>query len=92
MEEVLGAVFKNDRRSLDSIVAETRDGADQAREYATPQLNVLVNVSDLERLRALSEADLVLVTDDALMRGFDYRCASGLALFLGKRLASRRAV
>jgi len=51
-----------------------------------------MNVSDLERLRALSEADLVLVTDDALMRGFDYRCATGLALFLGKRLASQRSV
>ena len=49
------------------------------------------NVADLDVLRCLTSQDVLLVTKPALMRGFDYRCATGIALFLARRFESRRA-
>jgi len=49
------------------------------------------DVADLDVLRRLTSHDVLLVTKPALMRGFDYRCATGIALFLACTFESRRA-
>ena len=35
--------------------------------------------------------DVYLVTNQDLMRGYDYRCIDGIALLIGKQLDSERA-
>lgn len=50
------------------------------------------NVDDLAIIRAMEPGTLFLVTQQQLMRGFDYRCPSGIALFIGARFDSDRGL
>ena len=46
---------------------------------------------DLAYLRSLTNNDVLLVTKAALMRGYDYRCETGMVLFIAKRMNSDKA-
>ena len=49
------------------------------------------NVTDAAKLRSLQSCDVLLVSDPLLLRGFDFRSDSGVALLLATPLDSKRA-
>ena len=54
--------------------------------------NVRVNEADLSVTKNLTKTDCLLVTEELLMRGIDYRAKSdGIALLIAKELSSDRA-
>ena len=50
------------------------------------------NVEDLAQLADIQPGSVYLISEQCLMRGFDYRCKNGLALLISKRLDSERAL
>ena len=50
------------------------------------------NVQDLKLLTKIEPGDVFLISLQSLMRGFDYRCAGGLALLICKKVDSERAL
>ena len=50
------------------------------------------NVHSLVQLRDIQPGHLYLVSEQHLMRGFDYRCSSGMAVLIAKKLDSKRAL
>ena len=50
------------------------------------------NVQDLKLLTKIEPGDVFLISRQSLMRGFDYRCAGGLALLICKKVDSERAL
>jgi len=50
-----------------------------------------LNEADPVVLQSLTSSDILLVTEPALMRGFDYRCATGIALLVAGAFSSKRA-
>ena len=55
-------------------------------------LECFENCSDLSILKAMTPGQLYLVSDPALMRGFDYRCSGGIALLICKEFDSSRSL
>lgn len=50
-----------------------------------------LNCSDVDIIDKLQSNDVLIVTDPTLMRGFDYRCETGMALFIGRKFDSERS-
>ena len=50
------------------------------------------NVHSLAQLRDIQPGHLYLVSEQHLMRGFDYRCSEGMAVLIAKKLDSKRAL
>ena len=51
-----------------------------------------INEDRLDRTRNLTKNDCLVVTDPALMRGFDYRCKEGISLLLAQSSNSQRTL
>ena len=51
-----------------------------------------VDISKLQQLRNIQPGHLYIVTKQQLMREFDYRCATGLAVLIAQKLDSNRAL
>ena len=45
----------------------------------------------LEKIRHLTGNDVIIVTSEVRMRGYDYRCKTGINLFLDESLSNERA-
>lgn len=87
IEEVLRC-FKYLPGGQDASATSLRD----KDEATVGDYNILFNVDNVMRLRVLTSKDVLIVTDEALMRGFDYRCnESGIALYIGRHLSTERA-
>ena len=56
------------------------------------QLTLLCDVDDLELLRSLTKEHVVVVTKKHLMRGYDYRCKTGIAILLARKMDSQKAL
>ena len=50
-----------------------------------------MNCDILERIRQLTDNDVIIVTSEVRMRGYDYRCKTGINLFIDESLSSERA-
>ena len=59
---------------------------------AAKKLTVLKDESKMPTLRSLTRQHLVIQSEPRHMRGFDYRSADGLALFVAKQLETTRAM
>lgn len=57
-------------------------------------LKVRVNVTEMEALRSLKKDDLIIVTEPALLRGFDYKsdAPAGINLLMMSSVSSGRAL
>lgn len=54
------------------------------------QFTVRYDCAHVDEIAKLQKGDILIVTDPSLMRGFDYRSKDGIALFIGKKLDSKR--
>ena len=50
-----------------------------------------VNTRDLEKIQRLTSYDFLIVTEEILMRGVDYRCSNGIDIFIDTPLSNERA-
>ena len=50
-----------------------------------------LNEADTAALQNLTRRDVLVVTEPALMRGFDYRCSTGIALLVARAFDGQRA-
>ena len=49
------------------------------------------NLEDLKQMRKLTSQDLCIVTNEEGMRGYDYRCETGIDLFIDVPLSNERS-
>lgn len=50
-----------------------------------------MNCTDLQKIKSLTGDDILIVHDELLMRGVDYRCKTGIDLYLNKTAANDRS-
>ena len=88
-------VFLSDK-NLDGmarlVFVETQDAESVRAKAVLNGLTVHSNEDDLTIIRVMAPGTLFLVTQQQLMRGFDYRCPAGIALFIGARFDSKRGL
>ena len=64
----------------------------QAEEWAARNdYTYRLNEADTAALQNLTRRDVLVVTEPALMRGFDYRCSTGIALLVARAFDGQRA-
>ena len=71
------------------------DNLDYMRVMATQNAaitQVHTDCEDLATLKNIKAGQLYLVSKQALMRGFDYRCPTGIALLVAKKFDSERSM
>ena len=54
-------------------------------------MEYILNCNDIKTIRALTSNHVLVVTEDLLMRGVDYKCQTGIDLFIDKTSANERA-
>ena len=54
-------------------------------------MRVSMDCDVLEKIRHLTGNDVIIVTSEVRMRGYDYRCKTGINLFLDESLSNERA-
>ena len=54
-------------------------------------MKIAIDCDELEKIRNLTGKDVIIVTSEVRMRGYDYRCKTGINLFLDKCLLNERA-
>ena len=67
---------------------EVNSYQEQAKQHG---LDCIVNCSDLEIIRKLAKHHCLVVTDELLMRGVDYRSKQGIDLFIGRTAMNERS-
>lgn len=72
------------------LVVASTEKREQLRAESTGDLEVLDNPTSREQLRGLTSRHLVFITDFDLLRGFDYRCETGINLFIASKVTSQR--
>ena len=54
-------------------------------------MKIAIDCDELEKIRNLTGKDVIIVTSEVRMRGYDYRCKTGINLFLDESLSNERA-
>ena len=91
IEEFFSEKFSGMARLI--FVDGTGDNLDQIGSYARDrELTILEDVQDLNILRNLTPRHVVVVTKKHLMRGYDYRCETGIVLLIAKKVDSKKAL
>ena len=70
----------------------TSDDRKEMIAKASPKgMTIHDNLNDLTKIRALTKQDLVVVTTEVGMRGYDYRCETGIDLFIDVPCSNERS-
>ena len=94
-KEVIETTFKdflqmNPLRA--KLVFTTEEGKSGIEELTKDKgLTPLCNTEELEKIQKLTSKDALIVTKEILMRGVDYRCETGIDLFMDASVSNERA-
>ena len=84
--------FLQDRnQNRAKLIFTSEDRLSAIKQKVPDGMTVTKDCDELEKIRHLTGNDVIIVTSEVRMRGYDYRCKTGINLFLDECLSNERA-
>ena len=87
----LDAFLQDMKQNRAKLIFTSEDRVNDIIQMIPDGMTVTIDCDELEKIRHLTGNDVIIQTSEVRMRGYDYRCKTGINLFLDKCLSNERA-